>query len=274
MSEPEDVFEAAFRHACEYMRGIPDRAVMPEDKALQQLAVLHEPLPVEGSHAVDVIDQLHAVGSPNTVATTGGRFFGFVVGGALPVAIAANWLASSWDQNAGTWVLSPIAGELEAVSGKWLLDLFDLPRDAVFGFVTGATMATFSSIAAARSALLRRRGYDVKKSGLANAPAIRIIMSEDIHPTNMAALGYAGFGTDQIEHVPVDDQGRIIADKMPALDDLCLVMLQAGNINSGASDDFQTICDLARQAGPGSMLMQRLVCGPARVKGRGILSKE
>ena len=249
MSGTTDVFETAYRHAREYMGSIPQRAVMPSDEALQKLPLLREPLPLHGEPAADVIDQLHNFGSPNTVASTGGRFFGFVVGGALPVAIAASWLASSWDQNAGTWVLSPIAGDLEAISGEWMLELFDLPRDAVFGFVTGATMATFSSIAAARSALLRRRGFDVKKSGLADVPPIRIIMSEDIHPTNLTALGYAGFGTDQIEFVAVDDQGRMIPKKMPSLDNLSLVMLQAGNINSGASDDFEAICRLARRAG-------------------------
>ncbi len=249
MSEQDDVFETAYRHSRAYMRDIPERAVMPSEEALQKLPQLREPLPFEGEPAAQVIDRLHELGSPNTVASTGGRFFGFVVGGALPVAVAASWLASSWDQNAGTWVLSPIAGDLETVSGEWMLELFGLPRDAVFGFVTGATMATFSSIAAARSALLRRRGFDVKRSGLAGVPPIRLIMSEEIHPTNKAALGYAGFGTDQIEYVPVDDQGRMIPEKMPPLDDLSLVMLQSGNINSGASDDFQTICELAKEAG-------------------------
>lgn len=249
MSGTTDVFEVAYRRARDYVRDIQSREIMPTEDALQMLSSLREPLPREGEADAEVIDLLHRVGSPNTVATTGGRFFGFVVGGALPVAIAANWLASSWDQNAGTWVLSPIAGDLEVIAGGWMLELFDLPRDAVFGFVTGATMATFSSIAAARSALLRRRGIDVKKSGLAAASPIRIIMSEEIHPTNAAALGYAGFGTDQIEYVPVDDQGRMIPEKMPPLDDLCLIMLQAGNINSGASDDFETICKMANEVG-------------------------
>jgi len=249
MSEQGDVFETAYRHSRAYMRDIPERAVMPTKEALNKLSQLREPLPLAGEPADQVIDRLHELGSPNTVASTGGRFFGFVVGGALPVAVAASWLASSWDQNAGTWVLSPIAGDLEAISGEWMLDLFDLPRDAVFGFVTGATMATFSSIAAARSALLRRRGFDVKRSGLAGVPPIRIVMSEDIHPTNKAALGYAGFGTDQIEYVPVDDQGRMNPGEMPQLDDLSLVILQSGNINSGASDDFRSICKQAKDAG-------------------------
>jgi glutamate/tyrosine decarboxylase-like PLP-dependent enzyme len=135
------------------------------------------------------------------------------------------------------------------IAGAWLLELLDLPRDAAFGFVTGATMATYSSIAAARSSLLNRHGYDVKKKGLTGAPRLRIVMSEEIHPTNLASLGYAGIGTDQIEYCPVDDQGRIVPSKMPELDALTIVMLQAGNINSGSFDDFKAVCTAARSAG-------------------------
>ena len=249
MQYQEEIFEIAYNASREYRDSLPSRPVMPTKEDLQQLQTLHEPLPDDGDDASVVIEKLHQIGSPNTVASTGGRFFGFVVGGALPVSVATNWLASTWDQNAGSWVLSPIAGELEVIAGMWLLELLDLPREAVFGFVTGATMATYSSIAAARSNLLRRQGYSIKKSGLTGAPRLRIVMSEEIHPTNIAALGYAGIGTDQIEYCPVDDQGRIIPSEMPRLDALTIVMVQAGNINSGSFDDFKTVCAKARAAG-------------------------
>ena len=245
----EDVFEAAYMASRAYQAALDDRNVMPDEKAIQALRSLHEPMPQNETDGIAVIHQLHDIGSPATVATTGGRFFGFVVGGALPVAVASSWLASTWDQNAGSWLLSPISGELENIAGKWLLDLFDLPRDAAFGFVTGATMATFSSIVAARSSLLRRQGYDVKAKGLAGSPPLRVVMSEEVHPTNIAALGYAGIGIEQIERCPVDDQGRILPEQMPPLDSNTLIMLQAGNINSGSFDDFRTVCKAAKKAG-------------------------
>lgn len=244
-----DVFEAAYRASRDYQAGLNDRTVMPTDAAIKSLKSLHTAMPDAATDDVSIINELHAIGSPATVATTGGRFFGFVVGGALPVAVASNWLASTWDQNAGSWLLSPIAGELESVAGAWMLDLLGLPKEAVFGFVTGATMATFSSVAAARSSLLRRQGYNVKQKGLSGAPTLRVVMSEEIHPTNTTALGYAGIGLDQIATCSVDDQGRIIPDKMPALDANTLVMLQAGNINSGSFDDFTTVCVKAKAAG-------------------------
>jgi len=249
MSNKSDVYRTAYQASRDYISNLRGQPVMPTTEALEALKTLREPMPIEGNDPSSVIERLHEIGSPNTVVTTGGRFYGFVVGGALPVSIAANWLASTWDQNAGTWVLSPIAGQLEEIAGQWLLDLLDLPRDAVFGLVTGATMATFSSIAAARSAILRRNGYDVKSKGLMGAPPIRIIMSEEVHPTNKAALGYAGFGLDQIEYVPVDDQGRIKVESMPELDQLSIVMLQAGNINSGSFDNFEAICNQAKKVG-------------------------
>lgn len=249
MSNNEDALHSAFDAAIHYMHGVDTRSVMPTDEAIAALADLKQPMPESGSDAVSVIAELDRIGSPATVATTGGRFFGFVVGGALPVTVAANWLASAWDQNAGTWVLSPVAAELEEVAANWLLDIFDLPRDATVGFVTGSTMGAFSAFASARSALLRRLGYDVKRHGLNGAPRLRIVTSEELHPTNLAALGYAGFGLDAVERVPTDAQGRIRVDAVPALDDHTIVILQAGNINSGACDPFQEICMKARAAG-------------------------
>ncbi len=249
MTDLNKLFEQTKNIALEYLETLPERPVMPDATAISGLEYFKETMPEKGAAPHEVIDTLHRYGSPATVATQGGRFYGFVQGSSLPVSVAANWLATTWDQNAGPWILSPIAAELESVASDWLLDIFDLPREATVGFVTGATMAEFSAFAAARSALLKRAGYDVKKSGLRNAPKIRIVASAEIHPTNIGALGYVGFGSDEIEYCPVDNEGRIIPEKMPALDDKTLLILQAGNINSGAFDPYEEICAISRKAG-------------------------
>lgn len=248
MSNSRPLLDAARDAAARYTDGLDARSVMPSAAAIDALRALRTPMPDGPTSAGAVLELLDQLGSPATVATTGGRFFGFVTGGALPVTVAANWLAAAWDQNAGVWILSPIAAELETVAAAWLLDIFDLPRDAAVGFVTGCTMGAFSSFAVARSALLRRAGYDVKRWGLTGAPRIRVVASAETHPTNLAALGYVGFGLDEIERCPVDDQGRVRADAMPELDSRTLVVLQAGNINSGASDPFVEVCAKARAA--------------------------
>ena len=249
MSEFERLLDSARDIAVRYVNEIGEREVMPSESTLAGLATLREPMPASAMDAFAVIRQLGELGARTTVATSGGRFFGFVVGGALPVTVAANWLAGAWDQNAGNWILSPIAAELEDVSAGWLLELFDLTRTATVGFVTGSTMGAFSAFAAARSALLRRLGWDVKRRGLNGAPRLRIVVSDELHPTNLAALGYAGFGLDDVERCPTDAQGRIIPSEMPALDEHCIVVVQAGNINSGAFDPFKEICEKARAGG-------------------------
>ena len=248
-TECEAMLDLAHKAASRYASGLHARTVMPTESAIAALTDFKRPLPEASSDGTAVIAELDRLGSPATVATTGGRFFGFVVGGALPVTVAANWLASAWDQNAGSWVLSPIAAELEGVVADWLLELFDLPRDAQVGFVTGSTMGAFSAFAAARSALLRRAGWNMKRRGLNGAPRIRIVAGQEIHPTNLAALDYAGFGLDDVEYVATDAQGRFIPEAMPALDERTLVILQAGNVNSGAFDPFPAICAKARAAG-------------------------
>jgi glutamate/tyrosine decarboxylase-like PLP-dependent enzyme len=249
MTDTQQLLSQARALAGKYIDGIHDRSVMPTASALEGLAELRRPLPMDSTDPSQILEDLDRIGSPATVATTGGRFFGFVVGGALPITVAASWLANAWDQNAGTWILAPIAAELEVVAADWLLDLLDLPRDATVGFVTGSTMGAFAALTAARSALLRRAGWDVKQRGLNGAPNIRIVTSDEIHPTNLAALGYAGFGLDAVERVPTDEQGRIIVSALPPLDDRTIVLLQAGNINSGACDPFAEIIDRAEAAG-------------------------
>jgi len=248
-SSAEELFKFAYEASTEYVSGLHQRRVIPDEKQLDALNTLWEPLPETSSDPQSTLAQLKNTVAPATVATTGGRFFGFVVGGALPVGVAANWMASTWDQNAGSWVLAPGAIELESIAADWMLDILDLPRDAAVGFVTGSTMGTFSAIAAARSALLNRIGYEVKKKGLSGAPRLRIVTSAECHPTNIATLGYAGIGSDQVEFVPTDSQGRLIVDQMPTLDEKTIVILQAGNINSGSFDPFREVCELATAAG-------------------------
>ena len=245
----QDLMEFAFTASAEYVRDLDERSVVPSEAQLASLSSLWESLPENSSAPEATLSELKNTVAPATVATTGGRYFGFVVGGALPVVVAANWMASTWDQNAGSWVLAPSVIELESIAAGWVLDVLDLPRDAAVGFVTGSTMGTFSAIAAARFALLNRLGYDVKQKGLAGAPRLRVVTSEECHPTNLAALGYAGIGIDQVEYCPTDDQGRLIVEEMPELDEKTIVILQAGNINSGAFDPFQEACELAAKAG-------------------------
>jgi len=243
------LFQLSCEFASRYTEELDAREVVPGAEALAGLTEFHGPLPLEGTNHEQVISELDRVGSPATVATTGGRYFGFVVGGALPVAIAAQWLATAWDQNAGSWALAPGAVELETVAAHWMLEILDLPRDAAVGFVTGSTMGTFSALACARSALLARLNYNVKQRGLADAPRLSIVVSDEIHPTNLSTLGYLGFGLDDIQLCPTDEQGRIIPEEMPEFGPKTIVILQAGNINSGSFDPFEEVCRKAIAAG-------------------------
>ena len=247
--ERRELLDAAQRAALHYIETLDARSVAPTVDAIAGLEDFHGPLPEEPTDPLAVIETLDRLGSPATMATTGGRFYGFVVGGALPVTTAASWLAAAWDQNAGTYALSPVAAELEEVVSGWLLDLLDLPRESVVGFVTGSTMGTFSALATARNELLRRSGYDATRSGLVGAPPLRVVTSEECHPTNLATLGYVGIGLDQIEFVPTDQHGRLEVEQLPHLDQHTIVMLQAGNINSGAFDPFSEVCERAQKAG-------------------------
>jgi glutamate/tyrosine decarboxylase-like PLP-dependent enzyme len=191
---------------------------------------------------------LNDIGSQATVATTGGRYFGFVTGGALPAAVAANWLAAIWDQNAAFSVMSPVAAKLEEIVLAWTLELLGLPQSCGAGFVTGTTMANFSALAAARTALLSRCGWNVEENGLFGAPPLRVIVGEEVHVSLLKALAMLGLGHSRVIRVPADEQGRMRADALPELDDRTLICIQAGNVNSGAFDPAGEICSRAREA--------------------------
>jgi glutamate/tyrosine decarboxylase-like PLP-dependent enzyme len=245
----QDLLAATAARAAKYVSSIVDRSVEPSPDDVAGLDALGGALNDEPLPADDVIELLDTFGSPATVASTGPRFFGFVVGGSLPAAMAANWLAGAWDQNAGLYISSPVAARVEDIAAQWLLDLLALPAGAGVGFVIGATMANFTCLLAARHALLARAGWDVEERGLFGAPEITVVAGAEVHASMLKALAMAGFGRKRVVIVPVDDQGRMIPAQMPKLDARTLVAIQAGNVNSGAFDPAAEICALAHEAG-------------------------
>src|SRR2546422_3427366 len=208
----EDLLRATAERAARYLAGLQDRAVAPTPEALANLRRLDEPLPERPTDPSTVIRLLDEIGSPATMASAGGRFFGFVVGGSLPATVAASSLAAAWDQNAGIVVLSPIAARLEQVAMRWLLDVLGLPPACGVGFVTCATQANFSGLAAARHALLARSGWNVEAQGLFGAPPITVVVGEEVHVSVLKALMLVGLGGERGIRVPVDGQGRMRAD--------------------------------------------------------------
>jgi glutamate/tyrosine decarboxylase-like PLP-dependent enzyme len=241
--------EQAREYAYEYQDSVFERAPFPTVEALAGLAAFDEPLPAAPGDPVEMLRLLHTTGSPATVATTGGRFFGLVTGGVIPPVFAVKWLMDVWDQLAALYVTSPVTAKLEAVSQQWLVDLFQLPGESVAGLVSGTAMATLCGLAAARYELLRRAGWDVNAQGLFGAPPMRVVLGAEAHSTVFKALALLGLGRDRVEIVPADDQGRMRADRLPALDERTLVIAQAGNVNSGSFDPFDAIADQAQRAG-------------------------
>ena len=243
------IYRQAFDCAMDYLDSRRERPVFPTSDSLLALNKLDEPLPQGPSAATDVLRLLHAIGSPATVAQGGGRYFGFVNGGVFPAALAARLLADVWDQNAALQLMSPIAAKLEAICETWLVDLLDLPAGTAAGFVSGTSIATVCGLLAGRNAILQKHGWDASERGLFGAPPIRVVMSAAAHASVDKALSILGIRSAQVERVAADEQGRIDARQMPPLDDNTLLILQAGNVNSGAFDDFATICALAKRAG-------------------------
>ncbi len=244
-----ELLQDAARRASAYLEGLPARRVSPGTNAIERLSELDIPFPEDGLDPQDVLKMLDEIGSPATVVSTGGRYFGFVIGGSLPATVAAQWLAAAWDQNAGLRAASPVSARLEDVSRRWLLDALDLPREAAIGFVTGATMANFTALAAARHALLSHQGWDVEAKGLFGAPEIKVVVGDEVHVSLLKALSMLGLGRERVIRVPADSQGRMRADKLPTLDEKTIVCIQAGNVNTGAFDPAAEICRVAHEAG-------------------------
>jgi glutamate/tyrosine decarboxylase-like PLP-dependent enzyme len=232
-----------------YLAGLADRNVAPKPEHVARLEALGGPLPAGPSDPNEVLALLDDIGSPATMASAGGRYFGFVIGGSLPAALAANWLAGAWDQNSAMQVMSPVAAKLEEIVLGWMVDLFDLPAGSGGGFVTGTTMANFSAVAAARTALLQRAGWNVEEDGLFGAPPIQVVVGEEVHVSLLKALSMLGLGRSRVLRVAVDSQGRMNPEALPALDDRTLVCVQAGNVNTGAFDPTGEICARAHETG-------------------------
>jgi glutamate/tyrosine decarboxylase-like PLP-dependent enzyme len=235
--------------AARYVSEIGNRRVAPRPADVARLEELGGPLPDSPSDPAEVLALLDDIGSPATVATTGGRYFGFVTGGSLPAALAANWLGGAWDQNGAMRVMSPVAAKLEEIVLAWMVDLLGLPSGSGAGFVTGTTMANFSALAAARTALLKRAGWNVEEDGLFGAPPIRVVVGEEVHVSVLKALSMLGLGRSRLTRVAVDGQGRMRSDALPQLDDRTLICIQAGNVNTGAFDPAAEICTRAHEAG-------------------------
>jgi glutamate/tyrosine decarboxylase-like PLP-dependent enzyme len=244
-----ELLTGASEKAIAYLQDIQERSVRPSDEAVSELSKLGGPLPDSPTDPAEVIALLDGVGSPGTVASAGPRYFGYVVGGALPVTVAANWLATAWDQNAAAEVLTPTAVACEQIAIGWLVDALGLPDGTWGGLVTGATAANFTCLATARHDLLRRQGWDLTEKGIFGAPEIRVVVGEEVHVSVMIGLRTLGFGRDKLIRVPTDEQGRMRADALPELDSRTIVCVQAGNVNSGAFDPADEVCARAREAG-------------------------
>ena len=243
------LLEDAAARAARYLDGLRERAVAPPAEAIRGLDRLAEALPDGPSDPAAVLERLDQCGSPATMGMAGPRFFGWVIGGSLPAALAANWLAGAWDQNVGLFAASPIGTVLEEVSLGWLLDVLALPGGCGGGFVSGATVANFTALAAARHAVLAGAGWDVEAQGLFGAPAIQVVVGEEVHPSLMKALGMLGMGRERVVRVPVDRQGRMRAEALPELTAPAILCVQAGNVNTGAFDPIAELCRCGHAAG-------------------------
>ncbi len=247
------LLQRAHQHAAEYLQRLPERPVVQSATREELLSALRTPLSVSGEQPESILDLLGAQAHAGTTACASPRYFGFVIGGSLPVALAADWMLSSWDQNAGIYVISPLVSVLEDVTAEWLLELFDLPRESGIGFVTGCQMANFTALAAARHAVLKRAGWDVEADGLYGAPRVNLIASVESHVTIDVAARYLGFGTRPIRRVESDGQGRMRVEHLrtllAAVEGPTIVCAQAGNVNTGAFDPLAEIGELTRAQG-------------------------
>jgi glutamate/tyrosine decarboxylase-like PLP-dependent enzyme len=243
------LFEKAKLYGLDYLKKVFDRNVKPTNEALKDISHFVEELPESSGDAEEILDLLHKYGSPATIPQVGGRYFGFVNGSVVPAGLLAKNLSIFWDQNSAMQVLSPIASKLETVVQNWLIDLLGLPKETVVGFVSGTSMANFCGLAAARYRILKNQGWDITENGLFDAPKIRVVTGREAHSTVLKAISLVGLGKANIEWVDIDEQGRIIPESIPKLDSKTLLILQAGNVNSGSFDNFVQICKKAKSEG-------------------------
>lgn len=242
-----DLLTDASARAARYVSEIGGRPVAPRPEDIARLSSLGGPMPEEPCDPKAVLALLDEIGSPATVASTAGRYFGFVTGGSLPAALAANWMAAAWDQNGAMRVMSPVSAALEEITLGWLREVFNLPPSTGVGFVTGATMANFSCLAAARHALLERARWDVEEKGLFAAPPLTIVVSDEVHVSVLKALSMLGLGRSRVVRLPTDHRGRIKSGSLPQLDERTIICIQAGNVNTGEFDPAEEICSHAKR---------------------------
>ena len=243
------VLENAAQRALTYLEGLDERSVAPDPKAVAKLAALDQPLPEGPQTPEESLKTLDEYGSPATMAMAGPRFFGFVIGGSLPAALAANWLAGAWDQNSAYYNATPGTAAFEQVALRWLLEVLHLPGEFRGAFVSGATMANFTALAAARHAVLKKAGWNVEADGLFGAPPITVIVGGEAHPSLIKSLGMLGLGRTRTVKVPADAQGRMRLDALPKISGPTIVCTQAGNVNTGAFDPIGEVADAAHRAG-------------------------
>ncbi|MCI2061918.1 MAG: aminotransferase class V-fold PLP-dependent enzyme [Eubacteriaceae bacterium] len=241
--------EKAAGYAAEYAAGIGARPVYPHGEALAELEQLGGEVPEQPAATDEIIDILGHAGSDAAVSSTGGSYFGFVMGGSIPAGMCAGVLSSAWDQNAAKYAMSPVANELEGICEKWVTDILGLPAGTAMATVGGSSNATMIAITAARDALLARKGYDAGRDGLFGAPEIRAVIGAGAHPSVYRALSVIGLGSGRVEEVPCRPDGSMSADDLPELDDMTLLILQAGALHTGAFDEIRPICEKAGRAG-------------------------
>ena len=253
MDDRERALDAAHRRATEFLETLDERPVWPRASLDEMREAFGGPLPPGATDPADVIDELAVRADPGLVAIPGGRFFGFVIGGTHPAALAADWLVSAWDQNSGSSALTPATVALERIAGQWMLELFGIPATASVGFVTGGQLANFTCLAAARHAVLARAGWDLAEQGMRAAPPIRFVVGADRHGSIDRAARFLGIGRAELIVIDSDDQGRMRADALERtlLDGTgpLIVCLQAGEVHTGAFDDFRALIEIARRHG-------------------------
>jgi glutamate/tyrosine decarboxylase-like PLP-dependent enzyme len=249
----EELANRAVSHACAYLGSVRERTVKATLTGDELRELLGGPVPDRGEDPIPVIDTIAEAGRTGTVAPQGPRYFGFVIGGSIPAAIVTDWLVSAWDQNAQTFIMSPISAVVEEIVSEWLKQLFGLPTAWSVGFVTGAQMASFTSLMTARHELLRRADWDVERSGLFGAPPIEVIVSDESHRTIFTVLRMLGLGAERIRRVETDAQGRMRPDRLGEIlregTGPCIVCTQIGNVNTGAADPTEDIASLTRERG-------------------------
>ena len=244
-----ELLEGAAQRAIRYVEGLHSRKAIPSRDAVASLSDFDIPFPNAPTDSELVVKELDELASPATMAMAGPRFFGFVTGGSLPAALAANWLAGAWDQNTSYYQVTPATSFLEHVALRWLIDIFRLPSTCGGAFVTGDTLANFCGLAAARHAVLAQAGWNVESDGLFGAPAVNVVVGAEAHPSLLKSLGMLGFGRNRVIRVPVDGQGRMRADVLPVTNGPTIICTRTGNVNTGSFDPTQEICRRGHESG-------------------------